>query len=218
MKQTLIFEIYFFHPDSLMIYPIHYYTVQSQMLTSFKEEFNEGFQGSFLRNILKTVLILVFLLFFRFFVPLPLRVVFILFGFLSSNLLTPHVTLFSPLHILRSPGASSQTTSNLFIGFCCRGHHLCSSRGAGGGGRGRGCGGGGGGSCCCFCFLHVIFLQWAFSWTKVFITSTERVLRTFLASDLHPSSPEMNYVKYKLMDQRQIILLYESMVVMVIVI
>ena len=182
------------------------------MLTSFKEEFNEGFQGSFLRNILKTVLILVFLLFFCFFVPLPLRVVFILFGFLSSNLLTPHVTLFCPLHILRSPGASSQTTSNLFIGFCCRGHHLCSSRGAGGGRSG------GGGSCCCFCFLHVIFLQWAFSWAKVFIASTERVLRTFLASDLHPSSPEMNYLKNKLMDQRQVILLYESMVVMVMVI
>ena len=165
------------------------------MLTSFKEEFYEWFQGSLLCNFV-IILILVFFLLFCFFVPVPvpLHILFGLFSFLSSNLLTPHVTLFSPLDILRSPGASSPTSSNLFIGFCCCGHHLCSCRGRGGGGGGGGSRDRRGGGCCCFNLLHVIFLQKAFCWTKVFIAGTESVLGTFLASQLNLSSPRINYV------------------------
>ena len=71
------------------------------MLTSFKEEFDEGFQRSdLLYNIVMDVLIFLFFLFFGFLVPLPLPIVFIIFcffHFFSSNLVAPHVTLFSPL-------------------------------------------------------------------------------------------------------------------------
>ena len=150
-------------------------------LTSSKEKIDECFQRSdLLYNIVLALPFLPFCLFSSFLVLLPLPIGFFLFSFVycSPQLLAPLLTFLCPNYILRSPGASRQAASNLFICFCCCRNYLCCAGISSGGD----CSGGDCSSRDCLDRLHVLFLRWAFCWAKISISCSEIVLATLLTS------------------------------------